>query len=87
MEPYCPLRHSAIFCTLTHTLTPIPQSPQSLTPIPPIPRKTDRHNSFDIPPPGLEDRSDGKRFVIGFTFNNDVTGPTAHPPAAEQAAA
>ena len=37
-------------------------------------RKTDRHNSFDIPLPGVEDRSDGKRFVIGFTFNNEVTG-------------
>ena len=37
-------------------------------------RKTDRHNSFDVPLPGVEDRSDGKRFVIGFTFNNDVTG-------------
>ena len=41
-------------------------------------RKTDRHNSFDVPLPGVEDRSDGKRFVIGFTFNNEVTrGPTA----------
>ena len=37
-------------------------------------RKTDRHNSFDVPLPGVEDRSDGKRFVIGFTFNNNVTG-------------
>jgi N-acetylneuraminic acid mutarotase len=37
-------------------------------------RKTDRHNSFDVPLPGVEDRSDGKRFVIGFTFNNEVTG-------------
>jgi Kelch motif protein/galactose oxidase-like protein/dockerin type I repeat protein len=37
-------------------------------------RKTDRHNSFDIPLPGVEDRTDGKRFVIGFTFNNEVTG-------------
>ena len=37
-------------------------------------RKTDRHNSFDIPLPGVEDRSDGKRFAIGFTFNNEVTG-------------
>ena len=37
-------------------------------------RKTDRHNSFDVPLPGIEDRSDGKRFVIGLTFNNNVTG-------------
>ena len=37
-------------------------------------RKTDRHNSFDVPLPGVEDRSDNKRFVIGFTFNNEVTG-------------
>jgi N-acetylneuraminic acid mutarotase len=37
-------------------------------------RKTDRHNSFDVPLPGVEDRSDGKRLVIGFTFNNEVTG-------------
>ena len=37
-------------------------------------RKTDRHNSFDIPLPGVEDRSDNKRFTIGFTFNNNVTG-------------
>jgi hypothetical protein len=37
-------------------------------------RKTDRHNSFDVPLPGVEDRSDGKRFVIGLTFNNNVTG-------------
>jgi len=37
-------------------------------------RKTDRHNSFDIPLPGVEDRSDNKRFMIGFTFNNEVTG-------------
>jgi len=36
-------------------------------------RKTDRHNSFDITLPGVEDRSDLKRFVIGFTFNNNVT--------------
>ena len=50
-------------------------------------RKTDRHNSFDIPLPGVEDRSDGKRFVIGFTFNNNVTGPTAQPQVAEQSAA
>jgi hypothetical protein len=37
-------------------------------------RKTDRHNSFDIPLPGVEDRSDNKRFTIGFTFNNNVAG-------------
>jgi hypothetical protein len=37
-------------------------------------RKTDRHNSFDVPLAGVEDRSDGKRFVIGFTFNNEITG-------------
>jgi WD40 repeat protein len=37
-------------------------------------RKTDRHNSFDVLLPGVEDRSDNKRFVIGFTFNNEVTG-------------
>jgi hypothetical protein len=37
-------------------------------------RKTDRHNSFDVPLPGVEDRSDGKRFVIGFTFDNNITG-------------
>jgi hypothetical protein len=37
-------------------------------------RKTGKFASFDIPLPGVEDRSDGKRFVIGFTFNNEVTG-------------
>jgi hypothetical protein len=37
-------------------------------------RKTGRAGSFDVPLPGVEDRSDGKRFVIGFTFNNNVTG-------------
>ena len=37
-------------------------------------RKTGKHASFDIPLPGVEDRSDNKRFVIGFTFNNNVTG-------------
>jgi len=37
-------------------------------------RKTDRHNSFDVPLPGVENRSDNKRFTIGFTFNNNVTG-------------
>jgi plastocyanin len=37
-------------------------------------RKTGRSGSFDVPLPGVEDRSDGKRFVIGFTFNNEVTG-------------
>ena len=37
-------------------------------------RKTDRHNSFNIPLPGVEDRSDNKRFTIGFTFNTEVTG-------------
>ena len=40
----------------------------------PFSRKTDRHNSFDIPLPGVEDRDNGKRAVIGFTFNNNVTG-------------
>jgi hypothetical protein len=37
-------------------------------------RKTGKYFSFNIPLPGVEDRSDNKRFVIGFTFNNDVTG-------------
>jgi hypothetical protein len=37
-------------------------------------RKTGKYFSFDIPLPGVEDRSDNKRFVIGFTFNNEVTG-------------
>jgi hypothetical protein len=37
-------------------------------------RKTGRSGSFDVPLPGVEGRSDGKRFVIGFTFNNEVTG-------------
>jgi Galactose oxidase, central domain/Kelch motif/Dockerin type I domain len=37
-------------------------------------RKTGKFASFDIPLPGVENRSDGKRFVIGFTFNNEVTG-------------
>jgi N-acetylneuraminic acid mutarotase len=37
-------------------------------------RKTGRSGSFDVPLPGVEDRSDNKRFVIGFTFNNEVTG-------------
>jgi len=51
-------------------------------------RKTGKYFSFDIPLPGVEDRSDNKRFVIGFTFNNDVTGgPTAQARAAEQVAA
>jgi N-acetylneuraminic acid mutarotase len=37
-------------------------------------RKTGKYFSFDVPLPGVEDRSDNKRFVIGFTFNNEVTG-------------
>jgi hypothetical protein len=37
-------------------------------------RKTDRHNSFNISLPGVEDRGDNKRFTIGFTFNDNVTG-------------
>jgi hypothetical protein len=37
-------------------------------------RKTGRASSFDVPLPGVEDRNDGKRFVIGYTFNNNVTG-------------
>jgi hypothetical protein len=37
-------------------------------------RKTGRSGSFDVPLPGVEDRSDGSRFVVGFSFNNEVTG-------------
>jgi hypothetical protein len=37
-------------------------------------RKTGKFTSFDIPLPGVEDRSDNKRFVIGFTFTNNITG-------------
>src|SRR5262249_50185544 len=39
-----------------------------------VSRKTDRDKSFDVPLPGGADRRDGKRFVVGVTFNNEVTG-------------
>jgi len=48
--------------------------PIGLTLVSSFSRKTGKFASFDVPLPGVEDRSDGKRFVIGFTFNNNVTG-------------
>ena len=50
-----------------------PLVPSALELISSFSRKTGKFAAFDIPLPGVEDRSDNKRFVIGFTFTNNVT--------------